>query len=46
MSRKYYAHFVTEMPPLAGPGEYSGVVELHTALRRRASWPSCASCWP
>jgi hypothetical protein len=33
MSRKYYAHFITEMPPIAGPGEYSGVVELHKALR-------------
>jgi hypothetical protein len=33
MSRKYFTHFVTEMPPAAGPGEYSGVVELHRALR-------------
>ncbi len=33
MSRKYYAHFVTELPPVAGPGEYSGVVELRKALR-------------
>ncbi|HTQ36550.1 MAG TPA: hypothetical protein VMH77_05885 [Steroidobacteraceae bacterium] len=33
MSRKYYAHFVTERPPAAGPGEYSGVVELRQALR-------------
>jgi hypothetical protein len=33
MSRKYYAHFVTELPQLAGPGEYSGVVELRKALR-------------
>jgi hypothetical protein len=33
MSRKYYTHFVTEYPRPAGPGEYSGVVELHAALR-------------
>ncbi len=33
MSRKYYAHFVTEQSPAAGFGEYSGVVELHAALR-------------
>jgi len=33
MSRKYYAHFVTELPPTAGFGEYSGVVELQKALR-------------
>jgi hypothetical protein len=34
MSRKYYAHFVTEIPEmLAGIGEYSGVVELRKALR-------------
>ncbi|MEJ0098942.1 MAG: hypothetical protein WDO12_04045 [Pseudomonadota bacterium] len=33
MSRKYFAHFVTELPPSAGAGEYSGVVELHKALR-------------
>jgi hypothetical protein len=33
MSRKYYAHFVTELPRIAGPGEYSGVVELREALR-------------
>jgi len=33
MSRKYYAHFVTELPPATGAGEYSGVVELQQALR-------------
>ncbi len=33
MSRKYYAHFVTDDAALAGLGEYSGVVETHSALR-------------
>lgn len=33
MSRKYYAHFVTEDDDLPGPGEYSGVVEVRAALR-------------
>jgi len=33
MSRKYFTHFVTELPPTAGPSEYSGVVELQRALR-------------
>jgi len=33
MTRKYFAHFVTELAPAAGFGEYSGVVELHKALR-------------
>jgi hypothetical protein len=33
MSRKYFTHFVTELAPAAGPGEYSGVVELQRALR-------------
>jgi hypothetical protein len=32
VSRKYFTHFVTELPPAAGPGEYSGVVELQRAL--------------
>jgi hypothetical protein len=33
MSRKYYAHFVTEAPEfLAMPDEYRGVVELRAAL--------------
>jgi hypothetical protein len=32
MSRKYYAHFVTDgMMP--APDEYRGVVELHSPLR-------------
>ena len=39
MSRKYYAHFITEMPPIAGPGEYSGVVELQRALRPERELP-------
>lgn len=33
MSRKYYTHFVTELPPIDGPGEYRGVVELRKPLR-------------
>jgi hypothetical protein len=34
MSRKYYAHFMTEAPGMpAAPDEYRGVVELHDALR-------------
>ena len=34
MSRKYYAHFVTEAQEmLATPDEYRGVVELRAALR-------------
>lgn len=34
MSRKYYAHFVTETPEFAaGHGEYSGIVELRQALK-------------
>ena len=33
MSRKYFTHFVTELPLTAGPSEYSGVVELQRALR-------------
>lgn len=34
MSRKYYAHFVTETRELpASPDEYRGVVELRAALR-------------
>jgi hypothetical protein len=33
MTRKYFTHFVTELPPAAGPGEYSGVVELQRALQ-------------
>ena len=34
MSRKYYAHFVTEAPEMpASPDEYRGVVELRAALR-------------
>jgi hypothetical protein len=33
MSRKYYAHFVTEAREIfALPDEYRGVVELHAAL--------------
>ena len=36
MSRKYFTHFVTEVPPATGPGEYSGVVELQRALRPEA----------
>jgi hypothetical protein len=32
MSRKYYAHFVTE-GLLAAPDEYRGVVELRAPLR-------------
>ena len=33
MSSKYYAHFVAEASGPTGPGEYSGVVELHAPLR-------------
>ena len=33
MSNKYYAHFVADASGAAGPGEYSGVVELHAPLR-------------
>ena len=34
MSRKYYAHFVTEAPEMpASPDEYRGVVGLRAALR-------------
>jgi hypothetical protein len=34
MSRKYYAHFVTEAQEvLSQPDEYRGVVELRAALR-------------
>jgi hypothetical protein len=33
MSSKYYAHFVAEA---SGPGEYSGVVELHAPLQPRS----------
>ena len=33
MSRKYFTHFVTELPLAAGASEYSGVVELKRALR-------------
>jgi hypothetical protein len=34
MSRKYYAHCVTEAEALVGaPDEYRGVVELRAALR-------------
>jgi hypothetical protein len=34
MSRKYYAHFVTEAQQMpASPDEYRGVVELRAALR-------------
>ena len=34
MSRKYYAHFVTEAQEMrAAPDEYRGVVELGAALR-------------
>jgi hypothetical protein len=33
MSSKYYAHFVAEASGPAGPGEYSGVVELLAPLR-------------
>lgn len=34
MSRKYYAHFVTEAEAMVGqPDEYRGVVELRAALR-------------
>jgi hypothetical protein len=32
MTSKYYAHFVAEASGPAGPGEYSGVVELHARL--------------
>jgi hypothetical protein len=39
MSRKYYTHFVTETPPPAGTGEYSGVVELQRALRPERELP-------
>jgi hypothetical protein len=34
MSRKYYAHFVTDAAAMLGaPDEYRGVVELRAALR-------------
>lgn len=33
MSRKYYAHFVTDAPDTTGAGEYSGVVVLQAALQ-------------
>ncbi|HWL62737.1 MAG TPA: hypothetical protein VNQ32_08060 [Steroidobacteraceae bacterium] len=34
MSRKYYAHFMTEAPEMpAAPDEYRGVVELRGVLR-------------
>jgi hypothetical protein len=34
MSRKYYAHFVTDAEASVGaPDEYRGVVELRAALR-------------
>jgi hypothetical protein len=35
MSSKYYTHFVTEPSEPTGPGEYSGVVELHAPLQPR-----------
>ncbi|MEP7313415.1 MAG: hypothetical protein ABI859_12595 [Pseudomonadota bacterium] len=34
MSSKYYAHFVADAPDLTRAGEYTGVVELTTPLRR------------
>jgi hypothetical protein len=36
MSSKYYAHFVAEASGPTGPGEYSGVVELHAPLQPRS----------
>jgi len=33
MSRKYYAHFVTDAPEPTSTGEYSGVVVLQAALK-------------
>jgi len=33
MSSKYYTHFVSEASGPAGPGEYSGVVELRAPLQ-------------
>jgi hypothetical protein len=34
MANKYYAHFVAESPDARGSGEYTGVVEVHTPLRK------------
>ena len=33
MASRYYTHFVSEASGAAGPGEYSGVVELHAPLQ-------------
>jgi hypothetical protein len=34
MASKYYAHFVAESPSAGGSGEYTGVVEVQTPLRK------------
>ncbi len=34
MTSKYYAHFVAESPSAGGSGEYTGVVEMKTPLRK------------
>ena len=34
MTSKYYAHFVAETANVATPGEFSGVVETRSPLRR------------
>ncbi len=34
MTSKYYAHFVAESPNAGGTGEYTGVVEVQTPLRK------------
>jgi hypothetical protein len=36
MTSKYYTHFVAEASEPAGPGEYSGVVELQAPLQPRS----------
>ena len=35
MSSKYYTHFVADVPELQQTGEYTGVVELASPLRRQ-----------
>ena len=34
MTNKYYAHFVAESADARGSGEYTGVVEIQTPLRK------------
>jgi hypothetical protein len=35
MTSKYYAHFVADSPELRQSGEFAGVVEVDTPLRRQ-----------